>query len=49
MVFSSDEDGRVRLAAPKLWNALPRELLDIPNLHTFMSNLKTHLFKFAYG
>ena len=48
MAFSSDEDGKVRLAAPKLWNALPRELLDIPNLHTFMSNLKTYLFKFAY-
>ena len=47
MAFSSDEDGRVRLAAPKLWNALPHELLDIPNLHNFKSNLKTYLFKFA--
>ena len=37
------------LGAPKLWNALPRELGDIANLHTFKSNLKTYLFEFAYG
>ena len=37
------------MAAPKLWNALPRELRDIANLHTFKSNLKTNLFNFAYG
>ena len=38
-----------QVAAPKLWNALPHELREIPNLHTFKSNLKTYLFKFAYG
>ena len=27
-----------QVAAPKLWNALPRELRDIPNLYTFKSN-----------
>ena len=37
------------VAVPKLWNALPCELRDIPNLHTFKSNLKTYLFKFSYG
>ena len=42
-------DRSFQVAAPKLWNALPRELRDIPNLHTFKSNLKTYLFKFAYG
>ena len=36
-------------AAPKLWNALPRELRDIPYLHNFKSHLKTHLFKFAHS
>ena len=41
-------DRSFQVAAPKLWNALPCELRDIPNLHTFKSNLKTHLFKFAY-
>ena len=42
-------DRSYQVAAPKLWNTLPRELGDIPNLHTFKSNLKTYLFKFAYG
>ena len=42
-------DRSFQVAAPKLWNALPRELRDIPDLHTFKSNLKTYLFKFAYG
>ena len=37
------------VAGPKLWNALQRELQDIPNLHTFKSNPKTYLFKFAHG
>ena len=30
-------------------HTLPRELRDIPNLHTFNSNLRTYLFKVAYG
>ena len=42
-------DRSFQVAAPKLWNALPRELRDMPNLHTFKSNLKTFLFKLAYG
>ena len=42
------DDRSFQVAAPKLWNALPSELRDIPNLHTFKSNLKTYLFKFAY-
>ena len=36
-------------AEPQLWKTLPRELCNIPNLRTFKSNLKTYLFKFAYG
>ena len=42
-------DRSFQVAAPRLWNALLRELCDISNLHTFKSNLKTYLFKFAYG
>ena len=42
-------DRSFQVAAPKLRNALPRELRNIPNLHTFKSNLKTYLFKFAHG
>ena len=37
-------DRSFQVAAPKSWYALPRELRDIPSLHTF-----TYLFKFAYG
>ena len=33
-------DRSFQVASPKLWNALPPELRDIPNLHTFKSNLK---------
>ena len=33
-------DRSFQVAAPKLWNALSRELRDIPNLHTFKSNLR---------
>ena len=32
-------DRSFQVAAPKLWNALLCELCDIPNLHTFKSNL----------
>ena len=42
-------DRSFQVAAPKLWNALPRELRGIANLHPFKSNLKTYVFKFAYG
>ena len=42
-------DRSFQVAAPKLWYAVPRELRDIPSLHTFKRNLKTYLFKFAYG
>ena len=28
-------DRSFQVAAPKLWNVLPRKLRDIPNLHTF--------------
>ena len=41
-------DRSFQVGAPKLWNALPRELRDIPNLHNFKSNLNTYLFKFAH-
>ena len=37
-------DRSFEVAAPKLWNAIPRELQDIPNLYTLKSNLQTYLF-----
>ena len=33
-------DRSFQVAVPKLWNPLSRELHDIPNLHTFKSNLR---------
>ncbi|CAH3173620.1 unnamed protein product, partial [Porites lobata] len=33
-------DRSFQAASAKLWNALSRELRDIPNLHTFKSNLR---------
>ena len=42
-------DRSSQVAAPKLGNALQRELREIPDLHTFKSHLKTHLLKFAYS
>ena len=42
-------DRSFQVAAPKLWNALPRELCDIPYLHTFKHHLKMYLFKFVYS
>ena len=35
-------------SAPRLWNALPRELKIATSLISFKRLLKTHLFRFAY-
>ena len=37
------------LAAPKLWNDLPRDLRLVDNISSFKKQLKTHLFKLAYS
>ncbi|KAI3360888.1 hypothetical protein L3Q82_012901, partial [Scortum barcoo] len=36
-------------SAPQLWNTLPPDLRNTDSLPTFMSKLKTHLFKIAYS
>ena len=36
-------------AGPTLWNALPKELRDMPNYNSFKKCLKTHLFREAYN
>ena len=36
------------VAAPKLWNELPRHMREIDNLSQYKSSLKTHLFRIAF-
>ena len=36
------------VAAPRLWNALPKSIRHAPSLTSFQSMLKTHLFRTAY-
>jgi hypothetical protein len=37
------------VAAPKLWNELPKEIRDISSISVFKTCLKTHLFKLAFS
>ena len=41
--------GAFSIAAPKLWNQLPRIIRDSESLATFKTSLKTHLFHRAYN
>ena len=41
-------DRSFQVAAPALWNVLPREIRSITDLRTFKCHLKTHLFKEAF-
>ena len=36
------------VAAPTLWNELPKRIRDAPSLSTFKTALKTHLFTIAF-
>ena len=38
-------DRAFSVCAPELWNNLPEHIKCSPNLRTFKSSLKTHLFK----
>ena len=42
-------DRSFALAAPRLWNELPLKIRTWQTFNGFKSQLKTHLFKFAYG
>ena len=41
-------DRSFAMAAPKLWNGLPRDLRETKSLVTFKRHLKTYFFKLAY-
>ena len=40
---------RISVFLPTVWNDLPFQLRSIPNVDTFKSRLKTHLFTVAFG
>ena len=41
-------DRSFQVAAPALWNVLPREIRSITDLGIFKRHLKTHLFREAF-
>ena len=41
-------DRAFSVAAPTLWNTLPKHIRDAPSLSAFKTALKTHLFKLAF-
>ena len=42
-------DRAFSVAAPTLWNSLPKDIRDSPTLDIFKTALKTHLFSTAYN
>eukprot|EP00116_Pleurobrachia_bachei_P014478 sb/3474740/ len=40
---------RISVFLPTVWNDLPFQIRSIPNVDTFKSQLKTHLFTVAFG
>ena len=38
-----------KVAAPKLWNSLPKDVRSCSNVSIFKSKLKTHYFRIAYN
>ncbi|CAH3183423.1 unnamed protein product, partial [Porites lobata] len=43
-----NKDRSFQVAAPALWNVLPREIRSITDLGIFKRHLKTHLFREAF-
>jgi len=37
-----------RISAPKIWNSLPRHILQSQTLYSFRRHLKTYYFQLAY-
>ena len=42
-------DRSFTVAAPKLWNELPKEIRDISSISVFKTCLKTHIFKLTFN
>ena len=41
-------DRAFMVAAPRLWNSLPKELRAITNVNSFKAHIKTYLFRTLY-
>ena len=41
-------DRAFMVAAPRLWNSLPKELREITNVNSFKAHIKTYLFRTLY-
>lgn len=41
-------DKAFMVAAPRLWNSLPKELREITNVNSFKAHIKTYLFRTLY-
>ena len=41
-------DRAFMVAAPRLWNSLPKDLRAITNVNSFKAHIKTYLFKTLY-
>jgi len=42
-------DRAFAMAAPKLWNSLPKHIRDAATVQDFKKQLKTHLFSIAFN
>ena len=42
------ETGLLKVAAPRIWNILPKDIRKQDNYHIFKKQLKTYYFKLAY-
>ncbi|CAH3046303.1 unnamed protein product [Porites lobata] len=48
-VFPTLGDRAFMVAAPRLWNSLPKELRAITNVNSFRAHIKTYLFRTFYS
>lgn len=44
----SQNQKRLRVAAPKMWNAVPLDICCLDSIDVFEKQLKTYLFKLAF-
>ena len=48
-ILNVDSTTTFKVAAPRIWNILPKDIRKQDNYYTFKKQLKTHYFKLAYN